>query len=307
MANSPKYILPSSVARRRYWIGEIAKISGRFADDADRLETEIANEIKRDGVAALLDHFRTCGILPEQYDHNSSKEKLYSKYTDIVLAQAFEHIGLDSRVIKERSDAADVDVVAPTFSFVADAKAFRLSRTAKNQKDFKINAMHSWKRERRYAMVVCPLHQLPSRTSQIYEQATQNDVLIFSYSHLAVLLRAAQHLGAEKAVALLLAAFELVSTIAQTKSAVAYWSAVNRTFQTYDVAIADIYQEERAALVESVAIAKQEGLSFLAAERTRITKLSHQEAITQLIAEHGIDSRSGKIQAARHNALFEAK
>ncbi|MCD0415732.1 HindIII family type II restriction endonuclease [Rubrivivax sp. JA1024] len=307
MATSPRYILPSSIARRRYWIGEIAKISGRFGDDADRLETEIANEIQQDGVAALLDHVRTCGTLPEDYAHDSSEEKLYSKYTDIVLAQAFAHIGLDSRVIKERADAADVEVFASSFSFVADAKAFRLSRTAKNQKDFKIDAMHSWKRAHRYAVVVCPLHQLPSRTSQIYLQATARDVLIFSYSHLAVLLRAAEHVGAKKTVALLLAAFQVVSTIPPTKDAVSYWAAVNRTFLSYDASIAKIYREERAALLESVAVAKQEGLSFLAEERTRITNLSHQEAIAQLIAEHRIDSRSDTIQSANHNALFEAE
>jgi hypothetical protein len=43
-------------------------------------------------------------------------------------------------------------------SAIADAKAFRLSRTAKNQKDFKIQAMDSWKRGKPFAMVVCPIY-----------------------------------------------------------------------------------------------------------------------------------------------------
>ncbi len=57
------------------------------------------------------------------------------------------------------------------YSFVADAKAFRLSRTAKNQKDFKVQAMDDWKHSKTYAMVVCPVYQLLTRTSQIYQQA----------------------------------------------------------------------------------------------------------------------------------------
>ncbi len=74
------------------------------------------------------------------------------------------------------------------YSFVADAKVFRLSRTAKNQKDFKIQAMDNWKFGKPFAMVVCPLYQIPSKNSQIYQQASARNVCIFSYSHLAVLV-----------------------------------------------------------------------------------------------------------------------
>ena len=95
---------------------------------------------------------------------------------------------MKSHVLTERADAADVEVVSNEFSFVADAKVFRLSRTAKNQKDFKIAAMNGWKRGKPYAMVVCPLYQLPTRSSQIYHQAGSLNVCIFSYSHLATLV-----------------------------------------------------------------------------------------------------------------------
>lgn len=301
-----RYILPSSIARRRYWIGEIAKISGHFGADAEKLEIEISQEIAKDGVKALLDHIRTCGTLPEDYGHDSTEEKLYSKYTDILLAQAFAHIGLKSIVIKERADAADVEAVGPGFSFVADAKAFRLSRTAKNQKDFKIEAMHSWKRAHQYAVVICPLHQLPTRTSQIYLQATARDVLILSYSHLAVLLRAAEKVGASKAVRLLSKVFQSVSTISSTKDSLAYWTAINREFLKFDGSIAQIYKEERIALIETIQVAKEEGLFFLSKERKRIMSLSHQEAIKQLIAEHNLDNRMKVIQSVSDNALFQA-
>ena len=81
------------------------------------------------------------------------------------------------------------------YSFVADAKAFRLSRTAKNQKDFKVEAMDGWKHGKPFAMVVCPVYQLPSRTSQIYQQAVARSVCICTYTHLAVLVRYAKITG----------------------------------------------------------------------------------------------------------------
>jgi hypothetical protein len=177
-----------AVARRAYWIEEIVKISGRFGDDTSRIEEELASEIKRDGAAALLDHLALCGSIPEHYRHDSSEEKLYSKYTDALLAAVFRYIGLTSLVIGERADAADVEAVGSDISLVGDAKAFRLSRTAKNQKDFKIEAMHGWKRGKPHAMVVCPIYQLPARSSQIYQQAIARNVCIFTYSHLAVLV-----------------------------------------------------------------------------------------------------------------------
>ena len=50
-------------------------------------------------------------------------------------------MGLNSIVLKERANVADVECVDKNYSFVSDAKSFRLNRTAKNQKDFKIHAL----------------------------------------------------------------------------------------------------------------------------------------------------------------------
>lgn len=290
--------------RRTYWIEEIRKLSGNFGDDSARLEAELGQEIKAAGTPALLDHVRTCGALPESYRHDSSEEKLYSKYTDSVIAEAFRHIGLKAVVMKERADAADVEVVATDFSFVADAKAFRLSRTAKNQKDFKIEAMHSWKRAHRYAVVVCPLYQLPSRSSQIYLQSTARDVLILSYSHLAVLIRAAAEGDSARAIELLYSVFRIVSDIPPSKDAVAYWIAINREFHRFGGAIEKVYRSEREALLEAIAIAKEEGLNYLSAERKKIMQLSHEEAIQQLIFNHNFDNRMKIISNVGDNALF---
>lgn len=158
-----KIIKKTAIQRREYWVEEIRKVSGSFGDNSERLEAELSEEIKNQGVNALIEHLRLSGDIPESYGHDTSEEKQYSKYTDSLLCETYKSLGLKSLVLKERADAADVEVFAKNYSFVADAKAFRLSRTAKNQKDFKIQAMDGWKRGKPFAMVVCPIYQLPTK------------------------------------------------------------------------------------------------------------------------------------------------
>ena len=143
-------------------------MEGNFASKTELIEAELGKELDASGISRLLDHLRLCGNTPESYGHDTREEKQYAKYTDDLLALAYRAIGLKSLVIAERADAADVEGFGGGFSFVADAKAFRLSRTAKNQKDFKVQAMGRWKHGKPYAMLVCPIYQLPSRNSQIY-------------------------------------------------------------------------------------------------------------------------------------------
>jgi len=82
----------SGIDRRVYWINEIEKLSGDFSGDFDRLEKELSEDIKKDGIYALLDHLRLSGDIPEQYSHDSSEEKLYSKYTDALLCETYKFL-----------------------------------------------------------------------------------------------------------------------------------------------------------------------------------------------------------------------
>ena len=149
-----RLMTPEARKRRRYWVAELAKLSGSFGDDSTKIIAELRAEIAKDGGDALLDHLRLCGAMPEQYGHDSSEEKLYSKYTDAVISESLSEVGLRSAVIAARADAADVQARGGGYSLVADAKAFRLSRTAKNQKDFKVQAMDGWRNGLDYAVVV---------------------------------------------------------------------------------------------------------------------------------------------------------
>ncbi|MCZ8724966.1 HindIII family type II restriction endonuclease, partial [Escherichia albertii] len=105
-----KFINKDAVIRRRYWIDEIVKLSGHFVNDSSRVENEIIDEVKKSGNQALLDHLRLCTAIPESYGHDSSEEKLYSKYTDALISECFKYLGLNSIVLTERADAADVEV-----------------------------------------------------------------------------------------------------------------------------------------------------------------------------------------------------
>jgi len=290
---------------REYWIAEISRLSGDFGVDSDRVEQEIAEEIEREGIAPLLGHLRLCGAIPEGYGHDSSEEKLYSKYTDVVIQEAYTAMGFTSLVLKERADVADVECVCDDYSFVADAKAFRLSRTAKNQKDFKVQAMDNWKHGKPFAMVVCPVYQLPSRTSQIYQQAVARSVCICTYTHLAVLVRYAEQIGKPNAVALLHDVFRAVEAMNPSKDASAYWQVVNRAFLDSDGSIAGIWREETIGSLESIRIARKEALTFLASERERIMRLSRDQAIQEVIKWRKIENRIRTVKSVRHNGLLE--
>lgn len=296
-----------SIARRAHWVQEIVKISGRFGKDTNRILEGLTAEIERDGVTALIDHLRLCGSIPEHYGHDSSEEKLYSKYTDALLAAAYRYIGLTSIVLDERADAADVEAVGEDYNLVADAKAFRLSRTAKNQKDFKIEAMHGWKRGKLHAMVVCPIYQLPSRTSQIYQQAIARSVCIFSYSHLAVVLKFWDELGDRPAQGLLLAALKCAEGLNPSKDSVSYWTCINRAMLGFHRAVSPLWRIEKVAMVEGLEIAKEEALAFLARERERIMKMTRQQAIAFLITDRNIEGRERVIRSVSDNGILSMK
>ncbi len=297
----------TAIKRRQYWVEEIRKLSGHFGNDTEKLEKELEAEVNKNGISSLIDHLRLCGNIPESYGHDTSEEKLYSKYTDCLLSLSYTALGLKSLVLKERADAADVEAFAKDYSFVADAKAFRLSRTAKNQKDFKVQAMHGWKRGKHYAMVVCPIYQLPTSSSQIYQQATTQNVCVFTYSHLALLLSYSEVDGHAKAQQLLKKIFETVKALNPSKNATDYWLAINKIMLTFSKKAEQLWEIEKGVATESITIAKEEALTFLAKEREKIMRMGHKEALKELIKVHKIESKIKTINAISDNGLFTIK
>ena len=138
----------------------------------------------------IIPLLKNIGIIPESIRHDSSEEKLFAKVADILLAKAFQELGLSATVNKERANCADVVVKSKIheYSLVGDAKAFRLSRTAKNQKDFKVKSMVDWKGDNNFSVLVCPFYQYPKSRSQIYGQALDGNICLLSFEHLVFLL-----------------------------------------------------------------------------------------------------------------------
>jgi len=297
-------LIENAIARRKYWVDEIEVVSGKFGDNAERIEQEISKEISKENTGVVVDHLRLCGVIPEKYQHDSSAEKLYSKYTDVLLTLAFRSMGMKSNIFTERADAADVEGFGKDFSLVADAKAMRLSRTAKNQKDFKVEAMDKWKYGREFAIVVAPLYQLPSKASQIYSQATTRNVCILSYSHLSVLVNFASQKSEKAAEKCLNEILVAVSEMNPTKDAQDYWRVLNRTILSADKTLAAMWHEEKIAAQLGLAYSKTEALTFLASERERISRLSHQEAIKQLLIANNIENREKVISGVQDNGLI---
>ena len=296
-----KIISQKSIKNRKKWVESIQNLKGDFYENTEKIENVLNKEIKK-SPTVILDHLRLCGNIPKSYKNDSTEEKLYSKYTDIILDKTYQKIGLKSVVLTQRA-AADVEAIGKNFSFVADAKSFRLSRTAKNQKDFKVQAMDNWKYGKPFAMVVCPIYQLPSRNSQIYQQAITRNVCVLTYSHLSLLVRYANEVSKKKAEDI----FTTIPLLNPSKSAVDYWLGVNKTILGHSKSIFELWQDEKLAATESIEIAKIEALKYLSFEREKIMRMSHEEALKELVKASKIDSKIEIINSITDNGLFDVK
>ncbi len=170
----------------------IERIKGVSVKDFKTATNEIRSFIDNmpeDGFKRMV---KDIGTIPENIEHDSTEEKLYSKASDIVLARCFRLLGLAARALDERADSADIlaeSISGYNYSLVADAKCFRLSRTAKNQKDFKVSNLSDWRgSENEYAVLVAPYFQYPQAVSQIYSKALDNNVCLLSWEHISILL-----------------------------------------------------------------------------------------------------------------------
>ena len=232
----------------------------------------------------LLDNLLHCGTIPEQYAHDSSEEKLWAKYCDILLNKSFNLLNIRSEVIRVRGDSADIRGVTSGYSIVADAKAFRLSRTAKNQKDFKISSLDDWRRGGTYACLVAPLYHYPARSSQIYMQAESRNVTLLSYVHLRFLLDKTDSESLEPL-------WGIAASLTPSKGARRYWEAVDDSI----VAITNAsYQELRNYKQQAIDAAREvgkEGISYWESVKRDYRLLSKEAAISKLIKAEKIDQK----------------
>ena len=159
-----------------------------YGDAAMMLQEEIFSLNKEELVEVIAE----IGVIPEDIDHDSKEEKIYTKVSDILFAKSLSEMGLQTEVLRERSDSADIVAKSKFYgySLVGDAKAFRLSRTAKNAKDFKVESMWYWRGVNDFSVLACPYFQYPKKNSQVFKEALNRNVCLFSWEYLYIMLKA---------------------------------------------------------------------------------------------------------------------
>jgi type II restriction enzyme len=252
----------------------------------DHLEESLANM----NYETLCQSLLTCGIIPEVFAPDSSEEKLWAKYCDILLSKALNTLGIQSYVLRTRGDSADVFGTTQDYTIVADAKAFRLSRTAKNQKDFKVTALNDWRRDNTFACLVSPLAQYPFSSSQIYLQAEKHNVTLLSYVHIRVLLEHAKQPSLKEL-------WMTPKSLLPDKNARRYWEAIDQAIVSLTEIRLDELREYKQIALNDTKIVGEEGIAYWESVIVAYQELTQEEAVRKLIKAEKIEEKIKMIKA----------
>jgi len=233
-------------------------------------------------------------IIPEDIGHDSSEEKLYTKVSDILFAKALKEMNFEVTVLRERSNCADIIAQSKyhNYSLVGDAKAFRLSRTAKNAKDFKVDSMVHWKEDNDFSVLACPYFQYPKSNSQIYRSALNGNVSLFSWEYLYIIL--SENIRESEDVDLRELWNQSHNIMQQTNMADA-----NKCFiQRQDANIREIiglteeqFNNHFNNIKGSIVYRGNEEIRYYESEIARIQQLNREDAIRELLISMKLDSK----------------
>lgn len=267
----------------------------QFCDDEDltfsHRAVRIAILLTSASTNQILDHLANAHVIPEAIAHDSTEEKLYAKYLDALLAKALAILGLSTEVITERADAADVTAKSTSYTLVGDAKAFRLSRTAKNQKDFKVGALNSWRNGAEFAVLCAPLYQFPTSKSQIYKQAIEYNVSLLSYTHLAFLIEAGVDSGES-----MKPLWQVGRDLNSGCDSRSYWAAMESTVCSISGKTSDDWRAYRLRMLSELPRLAEEQIAFWENEKSRIELLPHKTAVIELVKALKIESKISTIK-----------
>lgn len=232
--------------------------------------------------------------LREVFNHDSTEEKLWAKYSDILLSKSLECFGLKSQVIRVRGDSADVLAESPKYKIVGDAKTFRLSRTAKNQKDFKVEALDSWRRANDYAVLVGPFCHYPKAASAIYRQAITKNVTLLAYSHLYFMLK--HYKPGIDLKPLWCVGSTKQSQMADSKSANVYWNLIETMLLKLFKKHPDDLEKVKRQDVATTHQLGKEGIEYWENKINEYKKLTKEEAIRRLLKAEKIEAKIEQIK-----------
>ncbi|MBQ7913146.1 MAG: HindIII family type II restriction endonuclease [Clostridia bacterium] len=268
-----------------------------FAVASESIKIYINSLAKED----LIEIVKEIGTIPECIEASSSEEKLFSKASDCVLARCFTELGLPSIAVNERGNSADI--VARSihgYTLVADAKTFRLSRTAKNQKDFKIDTLSNWRgAEHDFAILVAPYFQYPNTASQIYSSALDKKVCLLSWEHILFLLN---NNIVESEILSLEAIWKAPIRLARD-TRIAYADRMNCQFPYINKMVCNRIGKDiedfKVQLEYCKSIIRNRSgseLAYLNEERNSILNLTREEAISQLLSSKKVSERISTIE-----------
>ena len=239
------------------------------------------------------------GSIPEDIGHDSTEEKLYAKVSDILLAKSLIEMNLAADVLTQRADCADV--VAQShyhrYSLVGDAKAFRLSRTARNAKDYKVNSMAIWKGDSEYAVLVCPYFQYPKSNSQIYKEALSGNIALFSWEYLYILLKE----GIRESSSINLSALwnqsgiiSKTTTVSNSKSC--FLNQQNQNISKILKITPEKFYEYFNSVKELIVERGNTEIQYYEQEIERVKQLNREEAIAELLRNLKLESKIATIR-----------
>ena len=239
------------------------------------------------------------GSIPEDIGHDSTEEKLYAKVSDILLAKSLIEMNLEATVLTQRADCADV--VAQShyhrYSLVGDAKAFRLSRTARNAKDYKVNSMAIWKGDSEYAVLVCPYFQYPKSKSQIYKEALSGNIALFSWEYLYILLKE----GIRESSSINLSALwnqsgiiSKTTTVSNSKSC--FLNQQNQNISKILKITPEKFYEYFNSVKELIVERGNTEIQYYEQEIERVKQLNREEAIAELLGNLKLESKIATIR-----------
>jgi len=272
-------------------VPRIIELFGKEGYDFQTRANYIQGDVSKLTKDELVEHLHHAGIIPECFAHDSTEEKLYAKYCDALLARSLCELGIEASPIKDRADAADVLGSVDDYEIVGDAKAFRLSRTAKNQKDFKVEALNQWKRGADYACLVCPIYQYPTTKSQIYSQAIRYNVVLLSYTHLAFLIKYFKGNPAELAKL-----WGFPSSMTDSKDANQYMYRLRKILIEITGSGYNELRQEGHATFETLRFHAEKQVAYWEEETKRIQDLPHDEATNELIKARKIPDKIKNIK-----------
>ncbi|HIK12952.1 MAG TPA: HindIII family type II restriction endonuclease [Oscillatoriaceae cyanobacterium M33_DOE_052] len=249
--------------------------------------------------SVIQKRLESAGVIPEMYDHDSAEEKLYAKYCELLVSESFKKMGFRSDVIETTIDRADIWLEitgeGARSKAVGDVKAFRLSRTALNPKDYKIEALHKWREPEKadYAFIVAPHTQFPGDKSRLYQEAITYNVTLISFAHIELMLKTALERGISLDMYPL---WNIGKTIPSGSSGNSYWSMIDTTVTEICNSTPDsiiLYKDKYLKKIRHLA---NDQIKFGEERIADIRSMDREKLIDKVIAAEGIN---GKIQILR--------